>query len=129
MAHVIDKTFEFAYGHRVWTQQLNGEYAADLKCACRHLHGHEGKMQVYLKSPSGQLDPTGMVTDFRHLEWLKKWINTYIDHQFVIDKIYITHFAVINSGLPGKIEVCVFDGVHVSISIRILEFSKLAGFK
>jgi 6-pyruvoyltetrahydropterin/6-carboxytetrahydropterin synthase len=85
MAHIIDKTFEFCYGHRVWTQKLNGEYAADLKCACRHLHGHEGKMQVYLKSPSGELDPTGMVTDFRHLEWLKKWINTYIDHQFILD--------------------------------------------
>jgi 6-pyruvoyltetrahydropterin/6-carboxytetrahydropterin synthase len=27
-----------------------------------------------------------MVTDFRHLEWLKKWINEYIDHQFVLDK-------------------------------------------
>jgi 6-pyruvoyltetrahydropterin/6-carboxytetrahydropterin synthase len=33
-----------------------------------------------------KLDNTGMVTDFRHLEWLKKWINTYIDHQFVIDR-------------------------------------------
>jgi 6-pyruvoyltetrahydropterin/6-carboxytetrahydropterin synthase len=43
-------------------------------------------MQVYLKSPEGKLDPTGMVTDFRHLEWLKKWINTYIDHQFILDK-------------------------------------------
>ena len=32
------------------------------------------------------LDATGMITDFRHLEWLKKWINTYIDHQFIIDK-------------------------------------------
>jgi 6-pyruvoyltetrahydropterin/6-carboxytetrahydropterin synthase len=85
MAHVIDKTFEFCYGHRVWTQKLNGEYAADLKCACRHLHGHEGKMQVFLESPSGELDSTGMVTDFRHLEWLKKWINEHIDHQFIID--------------------------------------------
>lgn len=86
MAHVIDKTFEFCYGHRVWTQKLNGEYAADLKCACRHLHGHEGKLQVFLKSPTGTLDGTGMVTDFRHLEWLKKWINEYIDHQFIIDR-------------------------------------------
>ena len=81
---IIDKTFEFCYGHRVWTQKLNGEYADDLKCACRHLHGHEGKMQVFLTA--SELDQTGMVTDFRHLEWLKKWINKYIDHQFVIDR-------------------------------------------
>lgn len=84
MTWIIDKTFEFCYGHRVWTQELNGEYAADLKCACRHLHGHEGKMQVHLTGEG--LDKTGMITDFRHLEWLKKWINTYIDHQFIIDK-------------------------------------------
>ena len=82
--HIIDKTFEFCYGHRVWTQKLNGKYAADLKCACRHLHGHEGKMQVYLTAD--KLDATGMVTDFRHLEWLKKWINEHIDHQFIIDR-------------------------------------------
>ena len=84
MAHIIDKTFEFCYGHRVWTQKLNGEYAADLKCACRHLHGHEGKLQVYLTCDG--LDNTGMVTDFRHLEWLKKWINENIDHQFILDR-------------------------------------------
>ena len=88
MSWIIDKTFEFCYGHRVWTQKLNGEYAADLKCACRHLHGHEGKLQVYLTNAAdgNKLDPTGMVTDFRHLEWLKKWINENIDHQFIIDR-------------------------------------------
>ena len=90
MAWVIDKTFEFCYGHRVHTQTLNGEYAADLKCACRHLHGHEGKLQVFLRRRSfngnNELDATGMVTDFRHLEWLKKWINENIDHQFIIDR-------------------------------------------
>lgn len=81
---VIDKTFEFCYGHRVHTQTLNGKYAEDLKCACRHLHGHEGKMQVFLTADG--LDKTGMITDFRHLEWLKKWINTNIDHQFLLDR-------------------------------------------
>jgi 6-pyruvoyltetrahydropterin/6-carboxytetrahydropterin synthase len=84
MSWVIDKTFEFCYGHRVHTQVLNGKYAADLKAACRHLHGHEGKMQVFLTGDN--LDNTGMITDFRHLEWLKKWINEFIDHQFIIDR-------------------------------------------
>ena len=82
--HIIDKSFDFCYGHRVHTQSLNGEYAADLKCACRHLHGHQGKMLLFITSD--HLDKTGMVTDFRHTEWLKKWIDKYIDHQFIIDR-------------------------------------------
>ena len=95
---VIDKEFSFCYGHRVWTQTLNGEYAADLKCACRHLHGHEGKMQVFLTAPS--LDSTGMVTDFRHLEWLKKWINEYIDHQFIIDRNDPLYNQIVGQDVP-----------------------------
>lgn len=84
MTWIIDKQIEFCYGHRVHTQTLNGEYAADLKCACRHLHGHEGSVRVFLTGDG--LDNTGMVTDFRHLEWLKKWINSYVDHQFILDR-------------------------------------------
>ena len=81
--YIIDKTFEFCYGHRVWTQKLDANYANDLKCACRHLHGHEGKVQVFLEAEELK---DGMVTDFRHLEWLKKWLNDHIDHKFVMDK-------------------------------------------
>ena len=110
MTWIIDKTFEFCYGHRVHTQTLNGEYAADLKCACRHLHGHEGKMQVFLTAP--QLDHTGMVTDFRHLEWLKKWINTYIDHQFIIDKNDPLYSKIV--GERGLVPVLVPDTDHVA---------------
>ena len=110
MTWIIDKTFEFCYGHRVHTQTLNGEYAADLKCACRHLHGHEGKMQVFLTAP--QLDKTGMVTDFRHLEWLKKWINTYIDHQFIVDKNDPLYNKII--GDRGLVPVTVPDTDHIA---------------
>jgi len=110
MTWIIDKTFEFCYGHRVHTQTLNGEYAADLKCACRHLHGHEGKMQVHLTAD--KLDNTGMVTDFRHLEWLKKWINTYIDHQFIIDKSDPLYGKII--GDRGLVPVLVPDTDHVA---------------
>jgi 6-pyruvoyltetrahydropterin/6-carboxytetrahydropterin synthase len=82
---IIDKEFSFAYGHRVWTQKLFADYADDLKCACRHLHGHEAKVQVFLTAK--QLNNTGMVTDFRHLEWLKRWFNAYVDHRFIIDRM------------------------------------------
>lgn len=102
MAHVIDKTFEFCYGHRVHTQKLNGEYAADLKCACRHLHGHEGKLQVFLtnRDDGNKLDQTGMVTDFRHTEWLKKWINEYVDHQFILDRSDPLYEQIIGEHVP-----------------------------
>ena len=79
----IHKTFEFCYGHRTYTQKLNGEFSSDLKQACRHYHGHEGKVVVHLEGDT--LDETGMVTDFRHLEWGKQFINEHIDHQFVMD--------------------------------------------
>ena len=98
MSWIIDKTFEFCYGHRVWTQELNGAYAADLKCACRHLHGHEGKLQVFLTGNG--LDKTGMVTDFRHTEWLKKWLNEYVDHQFILDRKDPLYEQIIGKDVP-----------------------------
>ena len=116
---VIDKTFEFCYGHRVWTQQLNGEYSDNLKCACRHLHGHEGKVQVFMTGHG--LDNTGMVTDFRHLEWLKKFINACIDHQFIVDKndpLYdkiVGNDKVLNPvSLPGHTDYIVGSTVDMS---------------
>ena len=98
MSWIIDKTFEFCYGHRVWTQELNGAYANDLKCACRHLHGHEGKLQVFLTGNG--LDKTGMVTDFRHTEWLKKWLNEYVDHQFILDRNDPLYEQIIGKDVP-----------------------------
>lgn len=82
----IDKRFEFCYGHRVYTQQLIGEYCEtdSPMCKCRHPHGHQGAVHVFLQGES--LDRTGMVTDFHHLGWLKTWIDDHIDHKFVIDQ-------------------------------------------
>lgn len=80
----IHKDIEFCYGHRTYTQKLNGEFSSDLKQACRHFHGHQGKVTIYMSG--GELDnQTGMLTDFRHLEWCKKFIDEYIDHQFIMD--------------------------------------------
>lgn len=81
--HVIAKDFSFCFGHRVWSQVLNAEFANDLQCACRHLHGHEGRLVVHLTAPS---IVNGMVTDFRHLEWLKKFLDSNLDHRFILDR-------------------------------------------
>lgn len=83
MKHSISKDFDFCYGHRVWTQTLNGEYSDNLKTSCRHLHGHQARVTVTLTAD--QLT-AGMVTDFRHLEWLKRWLDSWVDHRFVLDR-------------------------------------------
>lgn len=78
----ISKQFDFCYGHRVWSQELNTEYSLDDCLMCRHLHGHQGKIIVHLESNSLQ---NGMVTDFKHLNWFKKFLDDTIDHKFIID--------------------------------------------
>ena len=78
----ISKQFDFCYGHRVWSQTLNKEYALDECMKCRHLHGHQGKILIYLESDKLE---NGMVTDFKHLNWFKKFLDDVIDHKFIID--------------------------------------------
>ncbi len=78
----ISKQFDFCYGHRVWSQELNKDFALDECLMCRHLHGHQGKVLVHLESDSLQ---NGMVTDFKHLNWFKKFLDDTVDHKFIID--------------------------------------------
>lgn len=80
----IDKQFPFCYSHRVWSQQLEAEYCehGDVNTKCRHLHGHEGLVHIYLEA---SVLERGMVTDFKHLGWLKDFFDKYLDHKFIID--------------------------------------------
>ena len=78
----ISKQFDFCYGHRVWSQELNKEFALDDCLMCRHLHGHQGKIIVHLES---ETLVNGMVTDFKHLNWFKKFLDDTIDHKFIVD--------------------------------------------
>jgi 6-pyruvoyltetrahydropterin/6-carboxytetrahydropterin synthase len=81
---VIDKQFDFCYGHRVWSQQLNADYCAtgDACTRCRHLHGHQGEIHVFLEADELE---RGMVTDFKHLGWFKNFIDDNLDHKFILD--------------------------------------------
>ena len=78
----ISKEFGFDYGHRVWSQQLNTDYSIDCQTVCRHLHGHRGQVHVHLTSTELT---NGMVTDFKHLNWAKQFIDSYVDHKFILD--------------------------------------------
>jgi len=80
MEWIIDKQFDFCYGHRVFNQQLNVEYSLDGCLACRHFHGHQGTIKIFLKAHKLK---NGMVTDFKHLNWFKKFIDNYFDHKTI----------------------------------------------
>ncbi|MCT7617460.1 6-carboxytetrahydropterin synthase [Aliarcobacter butzleri] len=78
----ISKEFDFCYGHRVWSQTLNIDFSLDACLKCRHLHGHQGKVIVYLES--NELN-NSMVTDFKHLNWFKTFLDDVLDHKFILD--------------------------------------------
>ncbi len=78
----ISKEFDFCYGHRVWSQNLDIKYSLDPCLKCRHLHGHQAKIIIYLSS---NVLKDGMVTDFSHLNWFKKFLEVVLDHKFLLD--------------------------------------------
>lgn len=82
MVWTIDKQFDFCFGHRVWTQQLDTKYSLDGCTACRHLHGHQGLLKLFLRSTKLK---NAMVTDFKHMNVFKKWVDDTLDHKFIMD--------------------------------------------
>jgi len=89
MKHIIDKSFNFCYGHRVHNQQLDTKFteSGDACLKCRHLHGHEGLIKVFLEeiTPGENINRIGMVTDFKHLGWFKNFIDDVLDHKMILD--------------------------------------------
>lgn len=85
MTWTIDKQFDFCYGHRVWSQLLNEDFCAagDSSCKCRHPHGHQGHVHIFLES---DVLERGMVTDFKHLGWMKNFLDDHLDHKFILDR-------------------------------------------
>jgi len=87
--HTIDKSFSFCYGHRVHNQRLDTQFTdnGDACLKCRHLHGHEGLIKVFLEEieTGVNIRETGMVTDFKHLGWFKNFIDDVLDHKMILD--------------------------------------------
>jgi len=105
----IDKTFHFEYGHRVRNQTLNSEFSVDSKTCCRHLHGHSGKIKVFLSDT--KLNEQSMVTDFKHLNWFKNFVDDIVDHKFIWDLNDPILYKIINplfdSNIPEYVPVTV----------------------
>ena len=73
--HRVTKEIRFCYGHRLL--DYDGE--------CRHLHGHNGLVQITLVSE--ELDELGMVLDFADIKrFVKSWIDEHLDHKMLVRK-------------------------------------------
>lgn len=110
---VIDKEFSWEGGHRVWAQELTRpDLSIETECACKHLHGHSYSMKVFLGA--NELDQSSMVTDFKNLNFMKKFVDSVLDHKFMID-INDPNFEIIT-------------GVHPSLVSKANNFSNLTDF-
>ena len=69
----VTRTIHFCYGHRL----LNYDGK------CRHLHGHNGKVEIELSSKA--LDRRGMVRDFNEIKQsIQGWIDLELDHKMIL---------------------------------------------
>ena len=69
----ITRSIEFCYGHRL----------LDYEGKCRHLHGHNGLLEVDVAADV--LDEVGMVADFSRVrDLVKDWVDAHMDHRMVL---------------------------------------------
>lgn len=83
--HRLNKSFDFCYGHRVYSQDVVEKYSGSPECPCHRIHGHQGNVTIHMQTES--LDSRGFVIDFKELNFVKKFIDTYVDHRFVISTL------------------------------------------
>lgn len=71
--HEVMKVIHFSYGHRL--MNYDGP--------CRHLHGHNGVIEVRVGSEA--LDARGMVVDFGDVrDVVKGWVDANLDHRMLL---------------------------------------------
>ena len=76
----IAKTYTIEYAHAIFNQ-MHTKY--NQECRCRNLHGHSGKIKVYIRAVRGELNQQGMVIDFNDLKPLKEYFDRF-DHHTII---------------------------------------------
>ncbi len=71
--HKVTKSIDFCYGHRLL--EYDGK--------CKHLHGHNGLIEVDIEADS--LDSLGMVMDFTSVrDIVKGWVDENLDHKMLL---------------------------------------------
>ena len=71
--YTVTREISFCYGHRL----LNYDGK------CRHLHGHNGRVEIELASET--LNALGMVLDFEEIKRVvQHWIDRELDHKMIL---------------------------------------------
>jgi 6-pyruvoyltetrahydropterin/6-carboxytetrahydropterin synthase len=71
--HQVTRAIEFCYGHRL----------LDYEGKCRHLHGHNGLLEVDVQTDA--LNDIGMVADFSEVrDIVKGWVDENLDHRMIL---------------------------------------------
>ena len=99
--HVITRTLEFDYGHRV----LNHEGK------CKYLHGHRGKAEITIGSD--YLDDCGRVLDFGKVkEIVGGWIDDNWDHNMILhpEDSLLRASVVSTTNLSGRDPYGIWEG-------------------
>ena len=72
-AHCVTKIIHFCYGYRLLGHRGK----------CRHLHGHNGVLEVTLRRV--RLDRMGMVMDFERIKSsVADWVKATLDHKMLL---------------------------------------------
>ena len=74
-AHSVTRRIHFCYGHRLLGHRGK----------CRHLHGHNGVLEVTLRRTG--LDRMGMVMDFERIKSaVEDWVKAELDHRMLLNR-------------------------------------------
>jgi len=111
----VTREINFCYGHRLLS--YNGK--------CKHLHGHNGKVAITVKSPD--LDALGMVLDFSQIKaTIAHWIENNLDHRMLLHKSDPLVSILKEQGEP--VFVMEENPTAENIARIIFDFSKTCGY-
>lgn len=75
MTYSVTKHIDFCYGHRL----------LDYGGKCRHLHGHNGRLEITVEKE--KLDRLGMAMDFVDIKSaVKSWVDSELDHRLILNE-------------------------------------------
>jgi len=100
----VSKTFSLDYSHRL--------HLLDPEHKCSNLHGHTGQVTFTLNSDF--LNEFGMVKDFNDFCFMKKWIDTHLDHSMIVAR---SDVVLLKIAQENKMKYYVLDGIQTTSEV------------